>query len=573
MENITINQQYIDDYLLPDATYCVNTTLLEDNGELRNITMAPESYRMTTSYAHQRFCYISNNDHGLKDIAFPILNKKDLVIDGKGANLNCVGRILPIFLSNCENVTIKNFVIDYERPMFTQGEVVAIDDESVTLAIDKKEFPYYIVNHIIYFIGVDYSENFIQCFLEFDKSTKRPLKDARDVMGWTPLPVEEISEGVVRFFFDFSGKDPVPVPEGVLKANKNSFPPHRLRVGTTVVMKHERRLLPSIVIDHCKNIFLENIWIKHSNTMGVLAQFSENISLDYIKVATDPKSPRVVSANADALHFVGCKGLITCDHCFIESQLDDVINVHGNYLKVVHALGERRVIAQIPHHQQVGACGVEAGTHIRVCDGNTMLPVGELVVEKIHRINHSYYDITFVQTFDFVNALPCCLEDLDGRAEFIFRNSNCGRNRARGISVTTGKNILIEDNILDSEGAPINIGSDMHNWFESGAIGHIVIRNNELHRRNMKTWGKALIDLAPQMKTMPKGEYMHNELYIENNKIYLEERAVFNGRSFKKLQIKNNEIHITKGSEFSDETIANIENYGEAIIENKYVFD
>ncbi|MFI3169835.1 MAG: glycosyl hydrolase family 28 protein [Faecalibacterium sp.] len=573
MQERMITNQTMQESVLQDAVYCINQALLQDNGALRVLTFAREEYRLTTTFAHQKFCYLSNNDYGLKDIAFPVFGKKNLVIDGKGAQLTCIGRVLPFYLQDCENITLKNFVIDYARPMFTQGRVVAIDDESVTLAIDKKEFPYYIVNGILYFTGEDYSESFIQCFLEFDPVTKRPLPDAKDVMAWTSLPAEEVKEGVVRIFFDFSEREREPIPAGILAANTNTLAPHRMRVGNTVIIKHERRFAPAIVIDRCKNVRLENIWVKHADTMGVLGQFSEDITLDHVKIATDPASVRVVSANADATHFVGCKGLITVENCFIESQLDDVINVHGNYMRITHVMGANRIVAQIPHRQQVGSCGIVAGGKIRLCDGKTMMPKGDFTVKAIHAINHKYYDITLCEDYDFAVAMPCCIEDIDGLASVVFRHNNCGRNRARGLLFTTGKDVLVEDNMLDCEGAVLKVNCDMHNWYESGAMGKITVRGNEMRRQNMGTWGAAMIDIDPQMQEMPEGFYMHDEIIIENNTIYLNELPLLDGWSVRSIQVTGNEIHLNSKHPMTDANVAVLKQYEEAVFNNTYVIE
>ena len=50
--------------------------------------------------------FISNNDSGEKPIVFPIISKKNITIDGEGADLIFHGEILPFVIDNSENICI-----------------------------------------------------------------------------------------------------------------------------------------------------------------------------------------------------------------------------------------------------------------------------------------------------------------------------------------------------------------------------------------------------------------------------------------------------------------------------------
>lgn len=57
--------------------------------------------------AYIKHYFISNNDAGKKSIALPLIGKRDITIDGEGAELICHGELLPIVIDGCESVTIK----------------------------------------------------------------------------------------------------------------------------------------------------------------------------------------------------------------------------------------------------------------------------------------------------------------------------------------------------------------------------------------------------------------------------------------------------------------------------------
>ena len=135
-----------------------------------------------------------------------------------------------------------------------------------------------------------------------------------------------------------------------------------------------------------------------------------------------------------------------------------------------------------------------------------------------------------------------CLENAGAYPEVLFRNNEGGRNRARGLLLTSAGKTVIENNRLDCEGAVIKISGDMNNWFESGGTSCIIIRNNTMKRHNQKVWGKAIIDIDPEMAELEENYYYHKHIVIENNTIETGDRPVFYGQSVEHLELKDNLI-------------------------------
>ncbi len=533
---------------MQDAVYCFNEICTNaNNGD--TIYFEPETYTLRRDFAMQKFCYLSNNDAGIKSIAMPIIGKKNLVIDGGGANFMGISRIMPFYLLDSENITLQNFTIDYVRPFYTQGEVIEADSESVLLKINKDEYPYYIKNKVVIFTGEDYSSYFMHGLLEYDANTKRPAKNVIDNMSKSPITGEEISEGLLRLFIPF---------EKIATA------------GNIMTIKHEERFVPAIGISNCKNITLKNITIRHAGTMGVIAQFSENITLDGVVVAPDCNSSRCISANADATHFVNCRGTVLVKNGVFESQLDDVINVHGNYLRVVKIINNLNLLVEIPHFQQVGAFSLTDGANITICDQKTMMPIENRKLKESKTINSRYYLLTLDEEFEFVSGNTYAIDDVDSHPEVIFSNNKCGKNRARGLLFTTTKKTIVENNIIDTEGSCIKINSDMHFWYESSAISTVIIRNNEMRRANSATWGKGLIDIDPGMEKQQDGNYFHGDIICENNSVELDGMPFVYGYSFKSLTMQNNKFTVL-GDNTTSQVPLSVKNYGELIADNNAI--
>lgn len=518
MRKIVINKKNILNNPVNDAVYEINHILFETE-EDAEIMLEKDKYDLKTTYACEDFIYMSNNDFGHKNIAFPIVGKKNLVIDGNGSTLNGIGRISPFYISKSENITIKNFVIDYERPFFSQGEVIEIQDDGIVINIDKKLYPYKIKDTVISFIGEDYISDFVHGILEFSKKDRRPEIDAIDNGIQGSLVGEEIEEGILKI--------------------KNKFRklPH---VGNILSIKHEKRFVPAISINKSKGIKFENIWVKHAGTMGIVAQFSEDITLDHFTVDVDYDTERIVSANADATHFVGCKGTILIENSNFYNQLDDIFNVHGNYLRVHKVIDNKKIIVEIPHRQQVGAFGIEKNTKIMICNDKTMLNLCANKVLDYRVINNKFYELDLLKEFNFEGDQQYCIEDIDCLPNVTIRNCTGGKNRARGILLTTAGDILIENNELDMEGAILKISGDMDNWYESGYTRNVIVRNNKMKRRNHAAWGKAIFDIDPEMDELVENEFYHKNIVFEGNEITMNGFPLVYGQSIEKMKFLNN---------------------------------
>ncbi len=512
----------VDESVLEDFVYLLNGILrnVEDN---TTITLEKASYDLRTTYAMERFCYISNNDSGLKSLAFFLENKKNIVIDGQGSHLNCIGRILPFYLLNCKNITIKNFTQDYARPFMSQGEVLATTENSADIFIDSKEFPYEIKQNTLKFVGEDYENSYVQGMLEFYKESKRPVADALDNGLRGSLFVKKLENDVLRIFYDWNKK-----PE----------------VGNILAIKHEERFVPAITVDCCKNVTLEHIWIKQAGTMGVVAQLTENIHLNHVDVYVDPSSKRVFSINADATHFVNCSGEVKVENGRYESMMDDVINVHGNYLRVDKVEDNSHILLCIPHFQQEGFMNFRVGDEIAICEQQTMMKKGASKIKSVEKVNQKYYFVSLEIPFDFEENLTYCIDNVALYPKVIFSGNDCGKNRARGLILTSTKETIVENNIIDSEGSAIKVNSDMKSWYESAAISTLIIKNNKLTRKNHGNWGIALIDIDPGMLQQVDGMPFHGNMIIEDNEILLEESPLFYGYSFDTLTVRGNKITV-----------------------------
>ena len=102
---------------------------------------------------YQKEYWISNNDAGVKTIAFPVIERKNITIDGQGARLIFHGKVLPFVIDGCENITIKNLSIDYADPMYFAAKVINSGKDFVEMEYDESIFHCDVQDHKLRFWG------------------------------------------------------------------------------------------------------------------------------------------------------------------------------------------------------------------------------------------------------------------------------------------------------------------------------------------------------------------------------------------------------------------------------------
>ncbi|MFI3212493.1 MAG: hypothetical protein R3Y24_04045 [Eubacteriales bacterium] len=545
---ITINKQKIDEQAMGDISLYMNR-LMKEVKEGDSIVFEPDIYEFKSKYACEEFCYITNNDYSLKKIAIPIINKKNIIIDGKGSTFMMTGRLMPFWIKESSNIVLKSLAIDYKRPLFSQGIVEEASSNRIQIRIDKSEFPYEIQDDVLYFVGEDYKESYIHGFLEYDITKKGPIKNAVDTSPHGIVKANELEEGVLEIFYPFA---------------------KIADIGSMMTIKHEKRFVPGIAMDHSNHMTLEEVHVKQAGTMAVVAQFCDTVTLKRITVATDEQSQRVVSANADATHFVGCRGIVTVEDCLFQSQLDDAFNVHGNYLIVDKVLSPKCIIVQIGHFQQEGIFGLQSLGKVQILDRKTMLAEGEVILKDKLILNRRYAMLTFQEEFYFIDGKEYCVDDIDSYPEVIFRNNVVQNNRARGILLTSKKKTVIENNVFKTEGAAIKISGDMDFWFESGGCSDIQIKNNHLESTCNKEWGHGLIDIDPEMEICTEGDFYHKNIVIEDNDMVINHWPLTYARSVENIIIKKNRIMYEDGRIIANDKKLPLENKWNA---NMYIAD
>ena len=481
------------------------------------------TYHFYPDKACERYYSIANNWHRLQRVALPLWGFKGLTVDGQGSDFILHGLIMPVVIDDSKQMTLKNFAIDWQRPSFSQGEVIASDATHFDLRIPK-EYPYKLVHgELVFTEGA--TEYPLRDFLEFDPKTKATAFQVDDAAGGgKPTTIEDLGSGVVRFTFKKQMRTPP-------------------TLGNVVVLRGgNHRDTPAIFCIHSKDIVSENVNIYTSSGMGFIAQRCENLTLRKTNVRVREGSDRLFTCDADATHFVYCRGQILLEDCLFENQLDDAGNVHGIYSRVEEKLDDHTLLMRLVHPEQVGVEVAAPGEHIRLVDNKTIHAYANLTVSAVKRLSIEYFTLTVRESLPTEVKPLHVLENLDWQPDLTIRNCTTRRNRARGFLIGTSGKVVVENNKMEEPGACLLMGIDANYWFESGPVKNVLIRNNQFINPNYGVWGKRALEFGSASGLQ---EPYERNITIESNVFKLFNLGVLNAESIDGLRFVSNTLERT----------------------------
>ena len=498
-------------------------------------------YEFHEKGAAVREYYISNHDQtNPKKVGIALEDMKNLTLDGQGSEFVFHGRMLPVSLLRSENCLLKNFSIDFENPHIAQVKIVENDPQDGIVFEPAPWVDYRIAKDSIF---EAYGEGWTMRHswgIAFDGDTKHLVYNTSDI----GCPTKGASEVAPRRIHAPGWKDARLVP------------------GTVVAMRGWGRPTPGIFLSHDVNTTIENVKVHYAEGMGLLAQLCENITLEKFGVCLKGDAdPRYFTTQADATHFSGCKGKIVSCNGLYEGMMDDAINVHGTYLKVVKRVDDRTLVGRYMHGQSWGFEWGCPGDEVQFIRSNTM----ELVGKQNKIISIRPYDkeqtegareflITFQEPVDQVinEQSGFGIENLTWTPEVLFSGNVIRNNRARGSLFSTPRKTIVENNLFDhTSGAAILLCGDCNGWFETGACRHVMIRKNRLVNAltNLFQFTNAVISIYPEIPDL-KGQqqYFHGGpeggIVIEDNEFETFDAPILYAKSVDGLVFRNNTIKL-----------------------------
>ena len=522
------------------VAHAIETINAECAGKPATLIFESGEYDFYPDSANVREYYVSNHDQdNPKRVAVALEGLKNLTLKGGDsgdgyANLMMNGRMLPVAMVGCENCKLENIAVDTRVPQITQVEVLENDVENGYITYRIAPYANYrIENGYLVVYGSNW--NFVPGWgIAFEGDTKRIIYTTSDI-GVGTSGVQEVEPYVIRA----------------------PWRDHRLVPGSVIAMRSYQRPTPGIFVTECKNTTLLNSCVFYAEGMGLLAQMSEDITLDGFNVALRGDDGRYFTTQADATHFSGCKGKIVSVNGLYEGMMDDAINVHGTYLRVVDRLDDNTLVGRYMHGQAYGFYWGGEGDSVQFVRSDVMeITEGNRVVEiapydKEQLAGCKEFKIKFEKPLpaDIANG-NYGIENLEWTPEVYFAGNTIRNNRARGALFSTPKSTLVENNLFDhTSGTAILLCGDCNGWFETGACRDVVIRNNRFVNAltSMFQFTNGIISIYPEIPDLAsQTKYFHGGngkgVVIENNVFETFDAPIVYAKSIDGLVFRGNKV-------------------------------
>ena len=494
---------------------------------IRRLVVPKDTYLIEADYCAQEYMAVSNHGHnGPKRVAVLIKDMEDFEIDFSGSLLMCRGVLTPFALLRSKNIRITGVRLDSEFTQMLEARVVAHnDDGTVDLEPIRGMEGFVILRGLLICNQAVYPRDL------------QPLHLQVEYRGDTG----EIEYGTGDNTFD---RKPLDLQfEKLENGNIRCLNPLRQPpIGNVMVFMGSRRVGSGFFLEDCDGVSVSDTVVYSCYGMAFIAQLSRNITLRDFH--TKRPEGRYLSANADATHFVNCSGSVTVEDCSFEGQLDDALNIHGIYTRVLEVEGNEILLRQM-HIEATGIRIFHKGDRIRALPTDTLISYGDYTVEDVEYINDRICRVTLDRSAEAISAGDD-VEVTNASVDLVFRRNTVHNNRARGILIANIGTTLIEDCYFHTSGSSIKLECDGEYWFESGGVGELTVRGCTFDRCLHGKWGKAVIEAQKRKRTL-EDDYFHHRVAIENNTFRLYTDGIVQLNNTEEFVFAGNRIEYTDG--------------------------
>ena len=499
---------------LEEALKYDNSTLVFPGGTLK----------IKDTYCFEKYQYISNNTQGKKRIAIDVVGANGLNIEGNGTTLLFTGFISPFNFENSENITVSDLNIDFTHTFNSQGEIMAVGKDWMELKfpehykvdIQSGQLRIRDQNNITYPYG---------SLLEFDSKKMEVAHYVHDYWLWSPLQAEKLANGNFKVFLkDITGT-----------------------VGNIMAFGAARRSNPGFTFDECNTVLIKNVNLYHCGGMGFIVQRVRDIELNNVQVVPTPGSGRVISATADATHFINCGGYLRMINCKFTNQKDDATNIHGWYAMTREKLADDRILVWYNY----GMDFIRPGMNMEIVNHKTMMTYAYRTVKEVRSINSEFAEITFTEALPEEIQIKDAIACEDQYPDVLIKGCHFANNRARGLLIGSRGEVIIEENYFHVPGSAVLFEGDGSYWYEQSGVRNVQIRNNVFDNclYGCKTWGDAHIAYNSRIAEQENSRY-HKNIVVEGNTFRTFDPRILYLCCFDGITFRNNKIEQSTDYEF-----------------------
>ena len=422
---------------------------------------------------------------------------------------------------------LRNLHIDFERPGGSEITYTRVDDNGVEVSLHR-DSRYEIENGKIHLYGEGWRSSRNHC-IEYDPENKHFFYSH----GWNTLATakaEEVAPGIVRF---------------------NTPADFRPKVGNTLTVRDIIRDQVGMFIYESQDVTLENVGMHYMHGLGIVSQYTRNITMRNVTCAPREGSGRILASSADFMHFSGWSGKISILGCRYAGAQDDPINVHGTNLRAVKKVDDRTLELRFMHGQSYGFNAYFAGDTVAFVKASTMERFAMATVTSVKRLTDRTVEVALDRPVPQALELDHdCVENMSCTPEVEIRNCHFTRTSTRGTLMTTPRKVVIAENTYYKTGmSAILIEGDAEGWYESGPVKDVLIENNTFIDCAYNGGPEnAVIALHPSNTVVDANRPVHRNVRIIGNRFQLAGNPVLYAKSTEGLVFKDNEVELLPGT-------------------------
>lgn len=480
------------------------TILLEKD---KTYHVRPEDSFTETGFFCTNTAKYDENPTGLRYAAVFLSHKKDIVLDGNGAQLLIHGKMTPFLFDRCENITVKNLIVDYACPTMTEFSVLSNNNGVCDIRIHP-DCRFRADGNDLYWCGeVDshgkpYWENRCNAPKRYVKVFDPVSETCRDFRreDLTFSHIEQLDANTLR----------------VTPADRNAdFVP-----GCIFQTRNIIRDQTGALMQRCKNLVFENMRIRFMHGLGMVSQFCENVT--FRNCDFSPKEGRTVASTADFFQFSGCKGKLLIENCKANGAQDDYVNVHGTHLRIVNTnTTDNSLQVRFMHAETWGIQAFACGDMIEFIKWDTLQPYALAQVVQYERVDDFNIRLLLDRPLpEDIVVDKDVVENATWTPDLYVRNCDFGVTAGRGVLCTTRGEVIIENNrFYHLWGPALLVEDDCNFWFESGYTKHVVFRNNTVIGCDYgNTYEQSpVIRYSPKVMDENSTAFVHGKLTLTGN--------------------------------------------------------
>jgi len=442
-------------------------------------------------------------------------------LDGPGATLVFTTlRDGGLLITDCAELTLRGFTIDFDPLPFTQGTVASVDAEKREVIFELHDgYP-------------DLAPHFLTGRAHvFSPETSSWKRSAPDVYA-TAAEALSLRRGVLRF--------------SATKTEEFAA----FAQGDFMVLDH--RHSRGVRMERCRDVRVEGVTFWSAPSIAVLARFmgGENVFNYKIQPGPVPKGgtqPRLLSVSADGLNYAYARTGPVIEGCDFSFMGDDGVNLHGIAFFVAKSEGRTAWILR-PYNEEAFASIIEPGDEVHALAAQSFGITGKAKVASFAVETNPPEDFSelaartwrsvavrggrlTVYRLELTEPLALAAGDFVeipaiAAPGYVIRDNRFTHHRARSLRLMSPDG-LVENNVMeDIKHSAITLGAEFTFHREAGWVTDVTIRGNTirrvgfdpaLQRASAYTPGAISVFHRGETPSAPLPENRHERLRIEDN--------------------------------------------------------